>query len=635
MDLYKPIIQTLVRFSFLLMLVGHTQSALAFVEVPPPSAIQMNCPPNLTVGIYGNDCTTAVTLPIVSASSTCGGSVLVTYSTPWGTHQGPYIGITAGYYPVQLTANDLCGNTISCNFQIHVIDKKIPKPICVQTLYANITSNGQMMTYARSFDQNSYDNCSTSSALRFSFSANVADSMRAYNCADIGVHQLQIYVFDTDGNQAYTYSKLEILDPQQACNGVMEVRPSIRTVDNEPIANADVKIQQGTQTVLQQSSTTGTCQDQILANNLDCKISCELNLDPLNGVTIFDVFLLQRYILGLDSLSAWQMLAADVTGDNKVTSSDIIELRKLVLGINDQLVGGKSWRFVPESFTFPNINNPFETPIPEEIIIEKGSIGVQDATFVGVKLGDLNQSCIPNYQSIAQSRTVNNQVQIRIQDAFLRSGKQVNVPVYIEPSEQLAGLQFSLAFLPQYMEVISVNGHTTPSGEEVYTHLQQEFNTINANYTGSLSHEQRTNLITVSVLPKTDGYLSDFISLNTSQANAEAFNKLGTMYNIQLDYNHPFLVPVAESDTQPITMIGNSPNPFVEMSILHFSLAQEAHTTLRVFDADGRQVNVQRSFFTKGSQMFLLKREDLGHPGVYNCRIETEFGCVTRKVILF
>jgi hypothetical protein len=33
--------------------------------------------------------------------------------------------------------------------------------------------------------------------------------------------------------------------------------------------------------------------------------------------------------------------------------------------------------------------------------------------------------------------------------------------------------------------------------------------------------------------------------------------------------------------------------------------------------------------------MYLLKKEDLGNPGVYHCRIETDLGCVTRKVILF
>ena len=614
------------------------QATLLAAKESNPANLQINCPQNLTVGIYGNDCTAAVLLPPVTATSSCNGTVTMSYTASWGTGLGPHLGIVAGIYTVTITATDLCSNVENCSMTVTVLDKKAPKPVLVQTLYGNITTDGTVSILAKQFNQNSYDNCSNLSQLKFAFSANATDTIRQYTCADIGVTPILIYVMDNQGNSNTAMAHLEIMDNLNSCGGVLQMHTLARTRKGEPISEVHMTFQQGTDLFTAQTDASGSVADMLVTNQADWKVTCRQSDDPLNGLNTFDIWKLQRYILGQDSLSPYQLIAADANEDKKVTSSDIIFLRKLILGSVNQFQSGKSWTFLPEDFQFQNPKNPFEAPIPEQIVIAVGSVGHQNVAFTGVKIGDLDMSSVPNLQPIHQSRQenpVNNQEQIRIQDAFLRSGKAVDVPVYIEPSQSLAGLQFALSFMPQYIEVISVDAHAASDGEAVHTYVQDENHIINTNFTGNLLPKERTNLITVSVLPKTDGYLSDFISLNTSKLNAEAFNKLGTMYNIQLDYGHPFLVPVVEKDAQPITMIGNSPNPFVEMSILHFSLAQETQATLRVFDADGAQVHVQRSFFTKGSQMFLLKREDLGHPGVFTCRIETELGCVNRKVIMF
>ena len=56
--------------------------------------------------------------------------------------------------------------------------------------------------------------------------------------------------------------------------------------------------------------------------------------------------MIQRHILGIESFDQWnQYIAADVNKDNKVSVSDISELRKMLLGINTKFSNAPSWRY--------------------------------------------------------------------------------------------------------------------------------------------------------------------------------------------------------------------------------------------------------------------------------------------------
>jgi len=122
------------------------------------------------------------------------------------------------------------------------------------------------------------------------------------------------------------------------------------------------------------------------------------NINPLNGVTTNDLVLIQKHILGIEFFdSPWKRIAADANQDGKVTTSDIIVLRKLILGITTELPNGKSWRFLPLDYTFPNPANPFLPPFPERIEVPNtADPAPSDFAFRGVKIGDVDFSADPN-----------------------------------------------------------------------------------------------------------------------------------------------------------------------------------------------------------------------------------------------
>ncbi|HAD12171.1 MAG TPA: hypothetical protein DCF33_07000 [Saprospirales bacterium] len=79
-----------------------------------------------------------------------------------------------------------------------------------------------------------------------------------------------------------------------------------------------------------------------------------------------------------------------------MTTFDIIVLRKLILGIIDELPNGKSWRFLPKNYVFPNPQDPFTPPFPEKILVPHSADPLPTYfEFIGIKIGDVNDSAFP------------------------------------------------------------------------------------------------------------------------------------------------------------------------------------------------------------------------------------------------
>lgn len=69
----------------------------------------------------------------------------------------------------------------------------------------------------------------------------------------------------------------------------------------------------------------------------------------LNGVTTYDLVLIQRHVLNINPFTYWwQMCAADVNLDGQVTTSDIVAIQQVILGVNNSFPGVPAVRFAYE-----------------------------------------------------------------------------------------------------------------------------------------------------------------------------------------------------------------------------------------------------------------------------------------------
>lgn len=189
----------------------------------------------------------------------------------------------------------------------------------------------------------------------------------------------------------------------------------------------------------------------------------------LNGVSTLDLVLISKHILGLEPLgSPYKMIAADAAlpATSGISTFDIVELRKLILGIynnedtdlsNDWPNGNApSWRFVDKSYIFPDPSNPFAPSFPEFKTVTAPDLLVD---FVAIKTGDVNNSAIvscleANDECHAFERPVGEVAWYEPQRNALKSGEYYTLPVYAGGDKSLIAWQTALRFDPDLLELI-------------------------------------------------------------------------------------------------------------------------------------------------------------------------------------
>ncbi len=174
--------------------------------------------------------------------------------------------------------------------------------------------------------------------------------------------------------------------------------------------------------------------------------------DDRDGVNILDILAISRHILGIDPLpSAYRLIEADVNRSNSITTFDIVEIRKLILGIINEFPANTAWRFIPDYFVFPNPSNPFITTFPDTDTIAP-LVGDVNFNYYAMKIGDVVGCGAPtdtaSVKFIAVDRTVS------------ACGDWVDVTV--ENFDDVAGFQFSMEWDETMLQYLQIN--IAPSG---------------------------------------------------------------------------------------------------------------------------------------------------------------------------
>ena len=110
--------------------------------------------------------------------------------------------------------------------------------------------------------------------------------------------------------------------------------------------------------------------------------------DDLNGVSTLDLVMIQRHILGLETFdSPCKVIAADVSNNESITALDLIEMRKLILGLYTEFPATTSWKFVnAQDLSFGN------TFYPDVLNLSQEDFPLSSLNIIAIKVGDVNAS---------------------------------------------------------------------------------------------------------------------------------------------------------------------------------------------------------------------------------------------------
>ncbi|MEL7424093.1 MAG: dockerin type I domain-containing protein, partial [Bacteroidota bacterium] len=172
----------------------------------------------------------------------------------------------------------------------------------------------------------------------------------------------------------------------------------VRTPADEPVTNVQVRLS-ATEGVVHEHYTGTTGQYSVGRVGVPGPhtLTAARADSVANGVTTLDLAIITRHILGVDPITnPYYLLAADVNQSGTVSILDLIQIRRVILGITTRFPASPSWRFVPADYVFPNLENPWQEPFPEEINFDADEVPNIPTNFIGIKMGDVNDSASSN-----------------------------------------------------------------------------------------------------------------------------------------------------------------------------------------------------------------------------------------------
>jgi len=371
-------------------LCGNTALYNVNITVSDTQAPIISCPSGISTFELGN-CNRSIVLPDAVATDECSGDITITNDSPFAdlpneNASGTYdLGITT----ITFTATDDCGNTANCQTEITINDVAGPNMQCNSPLTVYLTIDTFAVLEIDSIDNGSFDNCNNPIALTI--------DRDTVNCDDIILPFVPVTLtgLDAAGNMNTCSSNIFVLDTLNLCENERPALTAgtIRRTNGEPLEEIVVSMQNPLSADFCITSESGLYYFYHEFEENPCQITAYFDADPAEGVTAWDLIMIKRHILNVELFSSpYQYLAADVNNSGSISMADIVEAKRVILGLQAEFNSAPAWRFIPESHIFEPDENPLEGENPLEYLMTNPVWEEIDLNFIGIKIGDVSGS---------------------------------------------------------------------------------------------------------------------------------------------------------------------------------------------------------------------------------------------------
>ena len=571
-----------------------------------------------------------------------------------------------GTHKITWTVEDMCGNQSTCNYIFRVVDKKKPTPYCISQLTTVVMPTaGSIDIWAKDFDRGSTDNClSTGCGLQFTFggaraiqsligsihyfkgnqvSSNISEynqglsqkwdpekcsSAKLYLCSKLGANKEDMSVWDAGGNTDYCSVTLNVQANGTACSGA-RLAGTIGTERNDMIKDVQVILQNlgSLESTSIKTDNAGRFEFAGIPQNVGYKIAPNKDDDYLNGVSTLDLVMIQRHILDIEKFNtAYKFIAADVNDDKRVTAGDLVELRKVILGIYPDFPNNKSWRFLDKAVSIPDITNPWG--LNEYISIANFKTSILANHFMGVKIGDINGSAAVNVNAPAteiRSKALN----MVSKDQEYISGETVRMDITADNFINMAGAQWTLNFDQTSLEFSNVlSGELKLYNENIST-LQAKNGKLSFSWNdfNGLTVPEDKVLFSIEFRATANNTIRNTVKLSSDITKAEAYTKDLSEINMNLS--------IRSDKTKENIMVldQNNPNPFTSNTTISFTLPEAGQAKLTIFDITGKVIKSITNDYLKGKNEVNISAEEINAQGVMFYELESKGLKATKKMI--
>jgi len=419
-------------------------------------------------------------------------------------------------------------------------------------------------------------------------------------------------------------------------SAVADVGGHITTPSGQDVHNVNLVLDNGSSLNTLSNANGLYAFDNIPVGNTTT-VTPSKNVDADNGVTTFDVLLIKKHILFIDTLdSPYKLIAADVNRSGTISGFDILLLSKVILNIDTVFTTTESWRFVQSDYTFPDPMDPFTPAFMEDHEFAPLTNNQTATDFIAIKTGDVTGNANPAGFAGADDRTFVGELPLNVADQQFDKGERVEVAFQSEDFRQMLGYQFTIGFDNSVLEYQDIRqSRLKDIGLQDFgkTRVSQGLITTNWMHTSATDLTQEDSLFVVSFLAKADGQLSEILRLEPGYTSKEAYQNEADFLDIILRFDGLEESETAEESVS-LKLYQNTPNPFREdRTTVEFYLPVEEVVTLELMSFEGKVIHKQVASFPKGKSSVELEAGLFPGPGVYVYRMITKTEQKTIRIL--
>lgn len=555
-----------------------------------------------------------------------------------------------GVHQLELHAVDPCGNrSRPFMYTVRIQDSAIPTPVCKDLMTVEIAAfdqNGDgivdtgkgfiradAFVAAPIFDcngQGQADSTGMRQILTYSIHRNGSlpamdqDSLW-FTCADAWNYvPVEIYAWDQRGNKSACYSYVLVSDAAGNCQQLSaSLGGQIKTEKNVPIEAAELRLTGGFAGT-QLTGKEGKYTFPTLSKASGYTLSAFKDKDYLNGVSTLDLILIQQHILGDRLLqSPYQYIAADINNSASITILDMIWLRRAILNQVTGFPSNLSWRFVPASYSFSNVRNPWLPMFPEALSYGSLPQNVGNADFIGVKIGDLNGDVAAN------STVIRSAMESQVQELRLVEYPTVSETVQrwefsLNEVSRLSGCQFALRLDTTHFRIVDWEEGGANAEEWAY-----DDGVLRCSWVRPQGMPENMDpLFSLYVQRQSAAPLADIVQLEPRWLAAEAYPSIWEKVPIRLHF------PSEEKEHQRAVLFQNIPNPFSAATTIAFWLPEAQVAQLEIFSVDGKRLWQRSGLFGAGQHEISIEKTALEARGVLFYTLKTADSVASKKMLL-
>jgi len=561
-----------------------------------------------------------------------------------GTYTIP--GFPYGTHKIQWFVSNNLSNETTCEYTFVVKDCKAPTIVCINGLFVNILQNGELTLWAADFLQYTEDNATPTSLMQLGIrksgtgtgfpqnGTGAPYNSLPYDCLELGQNQIELWSRDLAGNADYCEIYFILQDNSGFCPSTLQVKACARC---------------GTSNILEEATLAFTATrpalPDVTVNSTGCvnngvneipvgssyTITPSYDSNPLNGISTYDGVLIAKHMLGTELLNTpYKLIGADVDHDGFVGINDIRESRRLILGIYTDLPKNTSWRFVPADYVFPNPNFPSFPPFPEKIKVEN----ITDTTpveyeFISIKIGDVNtSSTCNNFSPNLEDRS---SVAVALPDLGLAAGETLDLPLHFTEAGEWLGLQVSLRFDPNLIEIEQVTPGNLPNFSQA-DFAQPVPGLIRAAWSDGLPVILLPNdpIFTLRVRALAPVNLRDAVTLASDRFEPEVYDAASVIHGLNLVFQEKIS---GTDDPDQTIVLAPQPNPTSEGFNIPIRLKQTSDVRLDIVDLTGKVLYQNTLSYSEGSHLLSVPAAALPQFGMYMWRVEVGQQIVSGKVV--